>query len=52
MNLLVEIRALVLVICLVVVLKIISWFGYELHQNSKNSVDWYEFFTNATFSVS
>nr|QVX29297.1 NADH-plastoquinone oxidoreductase subunit 5 [Indigofera miniata] len=23
-----------------------------LHQNSKNSVDWYEFFTNATFSVS
>nr|YP_010864628.1 NADH-plastoquinone oxidoreductase subunit 5 [Indigofera kirilowii]WGS97777.1 NADH-plastoquinone oxidoreductase subunit 5 [Indigofera kirilowii] len=23
-----------------------------LHQNAKNSVDWYEFFTNATFSVS
>ena len=23
-----------------------------LHQNSNNSVDWYEFFTNATFSVS
>nr|YP_009770048.1 NADH-plastoquinone oxidoreductase subunit 5 [Genista tinctoria]QIT00750.1 NADH-plastoquinone oxidoreductase subunit 5 [Genista tinctoria] len=23
-----------------------------LHQNSKNSVDWYEFLTNATFSVS
>nr|YP_011033900.1 NADH-plastoquinone oxidoreductase subunit 5 [Gueldenstaedtia verna]WRI15701.1 NADH-plastoquinone oxidoreductase subunit 5 [Gueldenstaedtia verna] len=23
-----------------------------LHPNSKNSVDWYEFFTNATFSVS
>lgn len=23
-----------------------------LHQNSKNSVDWYEFFTNATFSLS
>ena len=23
-----------------------------LHQNSKNSVDWYEFFTNAIFSVS
>ena len=23
-----------------------------LHQNSKNSLDWYEFFTNVTFSVS
>nr|QVX29627.1 NADH-plastoquinone oxidoreductase subunit 5 [Pterodon abruptus] len=23
-----------------------------LHQNSKNSVDWYEFLTNATFSIS
>nr|YP_010151202.1 NADH-plastoquinone oxidoreductase subunit 5 [Daphne depauperata]QQV73762.1 NADH-plastoquinone oxidoreductase subunit 5 [Daphne depauperata] len=25
---------------------------YLLHQNSKDSVDWYEFFTNAIFSIS
>nr|YP_009771542.1 NADH-plastoquinone oxidoreductase subunit 5 [Poecilanthe parviflora]QIT02327.1 NADH-plastoquinone oxidoreductase subunit 5 [Poecilanthe parviflora]QVX30372.1 NADH-plastoquinone oxidoreductase subunit 5 [Poecilanthe parviflora] len=25
---------------------------YPLHQNSNNSVDWYEFLTNATYSVS